>query len=301
MRASRRMDDPIGSLCPQSLRGIMRRMSFALTLAVAFLAQAPASPTPSPSPAATPAHISDPCTTIIAIVTRPTITTSACTVRPNHVLIENGYTNTVTTGTGGGVTASYPQPFIRIGTTIPHLELAFTPPSDNRSTVGGPLFEGTSDINFGLKYEIGYTAKAVWGVNAQVSAPTGSPPFTSGGTQYTGNINWTYSLSPVFGLAGTFGFNSFTGFAAPGQVQRFSSFIPSLTVTAALPANSELFAEYVYFSHAGLNLPGKSLIDGGLIHDFGPNVQVDAEYGFSPTLINGQRQHYVGAGLSFML
>jgi hypothetical protein len=29
-------------------------------------------------------------------------------------------------------------------------------------------------------------------------------------------------------------------------------------------------------------------------------VQLDVEYGFSPTSINGQTQHYIGAGLSFM-
>jgi hypothetical protein len=29
-------------------------------------------------------------------------------------------------------------------------------------------------------------------------------------------------------------------------------------------------------------------------------VQLDVEAGWSPTLINGQRQHYIGAGISFM-
>lgn len=47
----------------------------------------------------------DPCTSLSSIVTRPTVTNSACTVRPNHVLIETGYQNT--TANGGGNTVVY--------------------------------------------------------------------------------------------------------------------------------------------------------------------------------------------------
>lgn len=269
-----------------------------LTLALTVVL-APVIPSPSPSPEPSSA-IPDPCGSILSIVTRPTVTTSVCTVRPGHVLVENGYTNTVTTGPAGGVTASYPQTFIRIGTSVRHLELAVTPPSGNRSSIGGATVEGTSDVNLGVKYEAGYTARALWGVNAQVSAATGSPAFTSGGTQYIFNANWAYTLSPVFGVAGTFGYNWLTGFAATGHVQRFNSFVPSLTVTALLTPASELFVEDAYFTHAGLGVGEKNLIDGGVIHDFGPNIQFDAEYGFVPTPVNGQRQQYVGAGLSLM-
>jgi len=57
---------------------------------------------------------------------------------------------------------------------------------------------------------------------------------------------------------------------------------------------------YAYFSRAGVGLAAKSLIDLGYIRDFTPNTQFDIEYGFSPTVVAGQRQHYAGFGLSFM-
>jgi opacity protein-like surface antigen len=228
------------------------------------------------------------------------VATSACTVRPHHVLVENGWSNTITTGPGGGPSTSYTQTFIHFGTWNPRLEFGVTPPSWNRSTAGGVVIDGTSDANFGAKYELGYNEKAVWAVNGQVSVPSGDPGFTSGAMQYTGNFDWTYTLNSEYGLAGTLSFNSLTGFDANNNVRRFSAFIPAVVLTAGSPANAQAFVEYAYFSHAGLGLPGKTLFDLGLVRDFTPNVFVDVEYGYSPTSINGQKQHYVGFGLSFM-
>ena len=254
---------------------------------------------PSPSPA--PSAPNDPCTTMIALVTRPTVTTSVCVVKPDHLLLETGYTNTVTTGQGGGNTVAYPQALVRIPTNIKNIEVDWSPPTYTRSSTGNSVVGGSSDMAFGAKWEAGYDANAQWGANAFVTVPSGDRAFTAGGTQYTLNLNGAYTINSVFGLASTFGFNSLTGFDANGDVVRFESFIPSLVLTATLAGSSEPFAEYAYFSHAGVNLGSKSLIDFGYVRDFGRHVQADVEYGFSPTVINGQKQHYVGAGLSLML
>jgi hypothetical protein len=254
----------------------------------------------SPAPSASATPIPDPCGTILSIVTRPTVTTSVCTVRAHHVLLETGYTNTTITGPGGGNAVTYPQALLRLGTWNPHLGFYFTPPSAESTTAGGPRIAGTSDINAGVKYELGYNQNAVWGVNGQISFPTGSKAFTAGGAQYTGNFNWAYTLNSEFSAAGTLGFNALAGFDAHGNVQHFFAFIPTLELEAALPANSQLFAEYAYFSQTGVGLPGRSLIDFGYQKDFGPHVQFDIEFGVQPTVITGQQQHYVGSGLSFM-
>jgi hypothetical protein len=133
--------------------------------------------TPAPSPS--PKVPSDPCGSIASLVDRPTVATSPCTVRPGHALLENGWTNTVTTGPGGGNIATYPQSFLRVGTFDPDLEFTFGPPSFNRLSSGGSFVGGWSDINLGAKYELGYTSKAVWGIGAIVSFPTGSRAVTA--------------------------------------------------------------------------------------------------------------------------
>ncbi|HEX3370432.1 MAG TPA: hypothetical protein VHS56_12700, partial [Candidatus Cybelea sp.] len=58
-------------------------------------------PAPSPAPSPTPSGPSDPCGSLLSIVNRPSVTTGVCTVRTGHFDVENGYTNTTTTGPGG--------------------------------------------------------------------------------------------------------------------------------------------------------------------------------------------------------
>jgi len=257
-----------------------------LTAAVLLL---DAAPSPSPTP-------SDPCGSISSLVDRPTVTTSPCTVRPGNVLLEDGWTNTITTGPGGGATTSYPQSFLRAGTANPHLEITFGLPSFDRSSVGGTPTAGWSDSSFGAKYELGYSSKAVWGVDAIVSLPTGARAFTAGNAQYSGDFNWTYTLDSTWSLAGTLGANELSSLSSGGVARSYFAWIPSIVLSASLPRSSSLFVEYAYYSQTATGASERSLIDGGFARDIGPNVQVDVEYGDLPTPVNAQTQHYVGAG-----
>ncbi len=278
-------------------------------VAAAFIATtgvgaAQTTPEPSASPAASPAPSpsapSDPCGSLLSIVNRPTVTTGVCTVQTGHFDVETGYTNTTTAGAGGGSSANYPQALIRIGTANPHFDVELAPPSTETTSVGVPTVTGSSDVSVGAKYEAGYNSKSDWGVNGLITFPTGSSAFSAGDPQFTGSLNGAYTLNSVFGLAGSLSFNALSGLNASGAPQSYFAFIPSLEVTASLPGPSEFFGEYAYFSQAGIGLGGKSLLDFGYIRDLGGHVQLDVEYGFSPTSINGQTQHYIGAGLSFM-
>ena len=136
------------------IRSLYALLGLALALAPAVAAAQtapPESPTlgrPSPSPVPQPSSsassppsaffpalgANDPCTSISAIVTRPTVSNSICTVRPNHLLVETGYQNT--TAAGGGNTVAYPQMLIRIGTKVPALEFDLAPPSLMRTNAG---------------------------------------------------------------------------------------------------------------------------------------------------------------------
>ena len=95
----------------------------------------------------------DPCTSISAIVTRPSVTNSVCTVRPNHVSVESGYVNS-TSSTGGGNTVTYPNALIRVGTQIPALEVQFAPPSLSARTPAGRS-TATTDVGAGLNTSSG--------------------------------------------------------------------------------------------------------------------------------------------------
>jgi len=269
------------------------------------LSQATAAPSASSSPAVspspTPSAPSDPCSSLLSIVNRPTVSTGVCTVRTGHIELENGYTNTTTTGVPGGSSALYPQSLLRIGTFDPHLDFEFGFPSAETSSVGQPRTAGSTDISLASKYELGYSSSGDWGIYGAVTLPTGSKTFTAGNAQFTGDLDGAYTINSEFSLAGTLSFNALSGANAAGLAQSYFAFIPSIELSAALPGGpSQISAEYAYFSATGPGLPSKSLIDFVYQRDFGNHVQFDVEYGFSPTLINGQKQHYVGAGLSFM-
>jgi len=162
------------------------------------------------------------------------------------------------------------------------------------------LASGANDMGLDAKWELWYNAKAVYGVNAQVSLPTGGTAFTAGEAQYTGNFNWGYTFDKVWGASGTVGFNSLAVINSSGARERYFAVIPSVTVTAATSPSSQVFAEYAYFSRAGPGIGSKSIINLGYQFDVGPHVQFDVEYGFQPAAVDGQRNHDVGAGISFM-
>lgn len=273
------------------------RITVAGLLAVLAMG-ATASAQTTPAPSATP---SDPCGSILSIVNRPSFGTGVCTLRTGHADIEGGYTNTVTTGAGGGNTALYPQALVRFGTGDPHFDLEFGAPSAALSSVGGASIGGTSDMNFGAKYELGYDANAAWGISGVVTVPSGAPAFTAGRAQYSAAFNSSYTINSEFSLSSTLGVNEFSGYNTSGIAQSYFAFMPSFALTVALPGGpSQITAEYAYFTAAGPNLGGKSWFDLIYARDLGSHIQFDVEYGASPTSIGGQTQHYVGAGLSFM-
>ncbi len=265
------------------------------------LPQAQTQTVPSPAPSPTPSTPADPCGSLLSIVNRPTVSTGVCTVRTGHVDVESGYVNTTTAGTRGGSSALYPQALLRIGTFDPHLDVEFSLPSYQASSAGQRKVDGTSDISVAVKYALANSSKADWGFYGAVTLPTGSTAFTADHAQYTGDFDWSYTIDSEFSFEGTFSFNDLSGVDAAAIPQSYFAFIPSLELSAALPGGpSQLSAEYAYSSVAGPGLGSKSLIDIVYQRDFGRHLQLDAEYGFSPTQIVGQRQRYVGAGLSFM-
>jgi hypothetical protein len=266
---------------------------------VPAVAQTVSLPSPAPGASAAPSVApDDPCTAMLAVVTRPTVTTAACAVKNGRWLVETGYTNTLITGSGGGVTAAYPQALIRVGSFARNVELDVAPPTVLRSSSRGNVTSGDGDTSFGAKWEIGYTRKAVYGVDFVVTEPTGDRSFTAGSETYSGSINGSYALSPEFGLASTISFETIGALDARGAAFRSGEFVPSLTLTAALPVNSQVFAEAAYFSQSAPGLAARTLYDLGYQKGLSSRVQIDVEAGFAPAPVNGLRQHYVGFGIS---
>lgn len=248
--------------------------------------------------APSPAPTENPCEGILNLINRPTLASAPCAVPPNHVLVESGFANVVSTGSGSGVATNYPQAVIRIGTFDPKFEFDIFAPNYTHSNGGAP--SGWGDVALGTQFNLGSNDRFVWGGGALVSIPTGNPAFTAGAAQFTGDFNWVYNLGPVFGLFGTESFNALSAPSASGTPQSYFAFIPSTGVSAQLSPNSVLYGEYTYFSQVAPGPGSGSTFDFGYEQAIGSHVEVDVEYGFSPPDPTGLKQHYVGAGLVFM-
>jgi len=215
-------------------------------------------------------------------------------VRPNHVEIETGYFNT--TSPGAGNTVTYPQTLIRVGTKIPALELQVAPPQIVRSSVNGPATTGVSDVGAGLKYVFGYTPKFNYGGQVFFTAPTGTNGVSANGSTAIYALNAGYTLSPVFSVATTLQSQSLTNGA-----QRWSSFVPSLVVSASLPNTTGVYAEITQYSEAnGPGTPTRTQYIYGVYRGIGDRLQIDASASVSPTVSTG-KYHGVGFGFSYYL
>lgn len=211
---------------------------------------------------------------MLALVSRPTVTTSPCSVKDGRVPLETGYTNTTTSGIGGGVVATYPQAALRAG--LPHnFELDAFVPSWYVST-GPPRVSGPSDVGAGLKYVLGYTSRAVGALAVVLTAPTG------------------------VGASGTHAYVSNAAPSSSGSVQRFTTFMPSLGVAWALPNAFQVYLEGFGTTTAGPGFGGRYGSDVGLQKDIGSRFQLDVEYGDTLTVTAGLHPHYVGFGAAYL-
>lgn len=267
----------------------------------ALIAGAQTAPAPSASPAASPDPVigpaygaNDPCASLAAIISRPSQTTSVCTVRSNHVLVESGYQNLTADATS--TTVSYPQATVRIGTAVPALELDLGVPADERLNAGGMMTAGATDVGAGLKYVFGYSPRFNYGANVFFTAPTGTGGFSAGAGTQAYDLNYGYTINSILSLAGTFGFDRL---ASGGQA--YDSFIPSLVLGASLPNMTGLFVEAAAFTHgAGPGTPTRTQFITGITRGVSARLQLDLEAGRSFTTATG-KYRFVGFGASYYL
>ncbi len=286
-----------GACSGRTRQRVHHHFRLALACAVAVGVAALASPLGARSDDA-PAD-DDPCLSLLAVVNRPTIGTSPCSVKPGKVLLEAGYTN----GASGDLhinLATAPQSVFRIG--LPHdLEVDVTPPSENwQSTAGGVASAGTSDSGIGIKYEIGHHRRFAYAAGLNATFPTGSLSFTSGSPVYTLSFDESYALSRTVGLAASQYVISATGRNAAGGLTRFISFAPTVVVSQALGLDAQAYLEgysAIPFTPGG---GPRYFYDGGVQQAIANRVELDVEVGSNFATASSGHSHYVGFGLAIL-
>ncbi len=255
-------------------------------------------PAPSPAPSAMPAAASDPCTALSSLVSRPTFGTAACAVKPNDLLIESGYTNLTTSGAGANATVTYPQASLRVG--VAHdLEFDLDPSSIERIS-GEPTVTDTTDTSLGVKYEIGYTSKLLYGVNVLYTVNSGGPIAGSNGDGVLANFNGAWTLSPAVGLFASVGYNAQSA-GTRDAPQRYCGIDPSLGASVSLPASLTLALEGFGQSSTAPGQGGRYGLDAAVERDVGSRVQLDVNYFDYLGVQNGAHLRSIGFGAAYLI
>ena len=265
---------------------------------VALAQTAPATAAPSPAPSPTQAAVNDPCTSLGSLVSRPTVTTSACATKFGDLLIETGYTNFATGGSGANQAVTYPQANLRVG--LGHnVEFDLNPASIERIS-GSPTITGATDTSLGFKYEISYTRKFLYGVNVLYTVNSGDPATSANGDGVLANVNASYFASPAISLFSTVSYNAQSA-GSEAAPQRYHGFNPSLGTSITLPGTlPSFFLEGFGLTSYGPGASGRYGFDTGFQKDIGSKLQLDVNYYQYPGSYGGSHLHAIGFGAAYV-
>ena len=250
--------------------------------------------------------VPDPCSgpsALLAILDRPTVSTSPCAVPRGQFLLEMGFQRSKPRDPVGGTIDNYPQAEVRIG--LPgRNEFLLIPPSYNRERTRSGSdstteeVSGYSALTLGLKHELGYTRQWLGAVQALFTLPSGSSAFGSQGLGMALNGVIAYALSEQVGLTLQLGISSQTDPAQAGG-RRFSSLISNFVATWQPRERLQFYGEIYGQTSTG---PGKGAgynADGGIQYLITPCWEVDLEGGLRLVEDLGGFSHYFGVGMGF--
>ncbi len=246
----------------------------------------------------------DPCgdSNLLATTDRPTFGTNPCVVKPQSVVAEFGYKNSILSSpTGTSITSAAPNNRDRIG-LLPHVELVLDLPSSLRTAAAGGVTSASSSLGTGLKYEFGYFGAFVHGIAAEATYPTDSTIAPSGLPSFNGSYQIGGPIVRNVGFNLTLGFDSFaTPNPAGGKNLGTTAFAPTLIVGGAVAPATKLNVEVANFSSSGPGTAGRYYGNVFLVHQFATSLLIDVEAAERLTLVNGAHEHYLGAGGSIRL
>src|SRR5271165_3266485 len=301
------------SLCAKPRARLARERAAFAAAVFMFL---PATVEAQSDPAVTPGPCEQPGA-IGAIVDRPGLgrptanNGSPCVVPSAHVLVESGYRDQTTPGSGGASTLEIlPLALVRVG-LAGHSELIFTPPAhSNRggAALGGVFTPqiGAQDVGVGFKRMLDdrpiFQDAAEFFYTGPTGAPQGTAGFSAGGPTYTLTYTAAFALSGTVSLSTTQNAIANAAPRDPSGVTRFFSYQPSLTFGYGFAPNFTLLLSDQITTPLG---PSGGTGNRGLValqKVLSPAVVLDAEYELNALPAQpAVRQRAFGVGAAFEL
>lgn len=228
--------------------------------------------------------------TLIALIDRPSVAYSPCTVPAKMMLIESGYTQQKFISRGRGF--YLPETELRLGLRN-NTEIDLFPPSYNKQN--HPLQSGFGSISIGLKHALFFDTRQLLSLQGYITPPTGNQYFGTLNTSFLINAIYNYNFNSGVGISTSFGFAANSSPAsAPNKT--YYTFNPILLIGWSLKHNLDAYIEFYGQSKTAVNQGLGVSVDGGLILLVAKNITLDIVFGQRIFGYLNNVEHYLGTG-----
>jgi hypothetical protein len=236
---------------------------------------------------------------LLALLNRPTVSDSSCTVAAGRVMVEGGWQRLNLYEVPGGRSVNYPEFEFSFG--LPHrTEIVVLPPNFTRQTVGlapSVTTSGYQPLTVGVRHML--VDNELWQIAAEelVTVPSGSTEDGSAGTGFATNAIMSYSLPHGFGAELQLGVSSETLPTGAGGA-RYTSFNPIGDLTYEWDNRYQLYSEIFGETETAPGAGEGFAWNGGFQILPLPRFELDVEIGHR---ISGSLgfENYVGFGGGF--
>lgn len=230
------------------------------------------------------------CNGFLALVNRPTIPDSPCTLPRNRIDFEYGVQAEKLVHKGQG--QFFPTAEFRFGLPANKEAYVVLPNYFHQSILP---YSGFGPVGVGYKQIIKSSNKSLLTFDALIITPSGSVTFGSRGIGSDLSAIFTYTLSKKLSFTGELSFVTLTESKFNGG-QRFNSINPDGFLTWALTDNLQLYGELYGQSKTGPHQGSGINAAAGVVYLLAKNMTVDIEASQRLRGLIGNTEHYVSAG-----
>ncbi len=234
------------------------------------------------------------CADLLALLNRPSVLDSPCSVEPGNVVIEVGY-QYLELHSIDGHSQNFPEAVIRFGLPNRNEFLVVAPNYIHENPDHEDVITGSSATSMAFKHQFPIYNSLIYALEAYATPPSGNDNFGTDEWGTTLNAIASYNFTDSFSATLMLGFSS--EITAPNDgSERFNSFNPDIVFAWKIAEMTQLYVEFYGQTKTGPDENSGYNGDGGIQYLITDNIEVDLEYGWRMSGDLEGYSHYIGFG-----